>query len=110
MKICRFNGGRLGLVVGDEVVDVTPVLELIPAQHYPLPSHDLQVASLPGLRSAIEAHAIQGARYRVSDVKFEPPVATPGKIIGAPRPVIGDVQDVARQNGRVGGLAIDDLP
>ncbi len=106
MKICRFNGGRLGVVVGDEVVDVTPVLDLIPAQHYPLPMHDLFVASLPQLRPAIEAQVTKGARYRAGDVKFEPPVANPGKIIGAPINYHAHVQESKADQGIAHGRNI----
>ena len=84
MRICRFNGGRLGLVRGDEVIDVTPVLDLIPAQRYPLPQKDLLIEALPQLRAAIEAEAAKGARHPIVSVKFQSPVANPGKIIGAP--------------------------
>ena len=84
MRICRFNGGRLGLVRGSEVIDVTPVLGLIAAQHYPLPQKDLLIEALPRLRGAIEAEAGKGAVHALSSVKFQSPVANPGKIIGAP--------------------------
>ena len=84
MRICRFNGGRLGLVRGSEVIDVTPVLGLIAAQHYPLPQKDLLVEALPQMRAAIEAEARKGAVHALSSVKFQSPVANPGKIIGAP--------------------------
>jgi 2-keto-4-pentenoate hydratase/2-oxohepta-3-ene-1,7-dioic acid hydratase in catechol pathway len=84
MRICRFNGGRLGLVQGDKVIDVTPVLGLIPAQNYPLPQKDLLIEALPQLRSAIGAEAKKGASHAITSVKFDSPVANPGKIIGAP--------------------------
>lgn len=84
MRICRFNGGRLGLVQGDKVIDVTPVLGLIPAQNYPLPQKDLLIEALPQLRGAIEAEAKKGASHAISSVRFDSPVANPGKIIGAP--------------------------
>ncbi len=84
MRICRFNGGRLGLVQGDKVIDVTPVLGLIPAQNYPLPQKDLLIEALPQLRGAIEAEANKGASHAISSVRFDSPVANPGKIIGAP--------------------------
>ncbi|MES2190109.1 MAG: fumarylacetoacetate hydrolase family protein [Pseudomonadota bacterium] len=84
MRICRFNGGRLGLVQGDKVIDVTPVLGLIPAQNYPLPQKDLLIEALPQLRSAIEAEARKGESHAITSVKFDSPVANPGKIIGAP--------------------------
>lgn len=84
MKLCRFNDGLLGVVRGDQVVDVTAVLGLLAPQRYPLPSHDLLIAALPQLRDAIEAHAARGDRYPLAGVKFLSPVANPGKIIGAP--------------------------
>lgn len=84
MRICRFNGGRLGLVQGDKIIDVTPVLGLIPAQSYPFPQKDLLIEALPHLRGAIEAEARRGASHAIADVKFDSPVANPGKIIGAP--------------------------
>lgn len=84
MRICRFNGGRLGMVQGDKVIDVTPVLGLIPAQNYPLPQKDLLIEALPQLRSAIEAEAKKGPSHAITSVKFDSPVANPGKIIGAP--------------------------
>jgi 2-keto-4-pentenoate hydratase/2-oxohepta-3-ene-1,7-dioic acid hydratase in catechol pathway len=84
MRICRFNGGRLGLVQGDQVIDVTPVLALIAPQNYPLPQKDLLIEALPQLRGAIELEAKKGASYALASVRFETPVANPGKIIGAP--------------------------
>ncbi len=84
MRICRFNGGRLGLVQGDQVIDVTPVLALIAPQNYPLPQKDLLIEALPQLRGAIELEAKKGESHALASVRFETPVANPGKIIGAP--------------------------
>ena len=84
MKICRFNGDRLGIVQQGEVWDVTAVLDRLPAQRYPLPQHDLFIAALPQLRPAL-LQAMQGAtRHALADVRLASPVANPGKIIGAP--------------------------
>ena len=84
MRICRFNGDRLGLVRGDQVIDVTAVLDLLAPQRYPLPQKDLLIEALPELRAAIDTEAKRGAQYALSEIRFEPPVANPGKIIGAP--------------------------
>ncbi|MEO7938271.1 MAG: fumarylacetoacetate hydrolase family protein, partial [Burkholderiaceae bacterium] len=84
MKVCRFNGGRLGVVQDNWVMDVTSVLDLLPAQRYPLPQKDLLIEALPGLRGPI-MRAMEGARRHAIDaVRFDSPVANPGKIIGAP--------------------------
>ena len=84
MKICRFNGDRLGLVQGDQVIDISPVLSMIAPQTYPLPQKDLLIEALPQLRIAIELEAKKGASHALTSVRFETPVANPGKIIGAP--------------------------
>ena len=84
MRICRFDGGRLGVVQDGWVYDVSSVLELLPAQRYPLPQHDLLIEALPRLAGPMQ-HAMAGAsRSKVSQVRFDSPVANPGKIIGAP--------------------------
>ncbi len=84
MKICRFNGDRLGIVQDGEVADVTHVLDLLPPQRYPLPRHDLFIEALPQLLAPLR-EALQGARrHALADVRFASPVANPGKVIGAP--------------------------
>src|SRR5579872_1486199 len=41
MRFCRFGEGRLGLVEGTTVRDVTAALDVLPAARYPLPTHDV---------------------------------------------------------------------
>jgi 2-keto-4-pentenoate hydratase/2-oxohepta-3-ene-1,7-dioic acid hydratase in catechol pathway len=83
MKMCRFNGGRLGVLHEGLVHDVTSVLDLLPAQRYPLPQKDLLIEALPQLRAPMQ-RALQGAqRHAPETVSFDAPVANPGKIIGA---------------------------
>ena len=84
MQICRFNDNRLGLVDGDKVKDVTSALDVLPAQHYPLPSHDLMIANLPHVRKAITTAAKGAKSYALYDVRLLSPIANPGKIIAAP--------------------------
>ncbi len=84
MKLCRFNGGRLGIVQDAWVYDVTSVLDLLPAQRYPFPQKDVLIEALPRLRDPIQ-RALQDAERHARDVvRFDSPVANPGKIIGAP--------------------------
>ena len=84
MKICRFNGGLLGVVQGEWVLDVSSVLELLPPQRYPLPQKDLLIEALPHLMAPLAQAAAGAQRHAISDVRFDAPVANPGKIIGAP--------------------------
>lgn len=84
MKICRFDGGRIGCVDGDGVADVTECFATLPAMSYPFPRHDLLIAELPGRLAAIRDALPTASRRRLSEVKLELPVANPGKIVAAP--------------------------
>ena len=70
MRICRFNDNRFGLVEGDQVLDVTAALDVIPPVRYPLPQHDLLIEHLDRvlaraqeLRSGATRHAVSGVRF-----------------------------------------------
>ncbi len=84
MRLCRYDGDRLGLVRGDQLYDVTGVTELLPAHRWPLPAGDDLIANLARLRDPIEAAAAGVAPTAVASVSLLSPVANPGKIIGAP--------------------------
>ena len=98
MRICRFNGGRLGAVTEDGVVDVSHVLATLPETRYPFPRHDILIANLPHLRSDLERAAATGDARPVAGVTLESPVANPGKLVAAPvnyRKHLEEVRDQA---------------
>lgn len=84
MKICYFDDGKLGVVEGDIVKDVTSVLDRLPAYRPPLPRFDPVIAALPELLPALREAAATASGKAVADTKFMPPVGNPGKIIAAP--------------------------
>lgn len=84
MKIARYNDNRLGLVEGDEVLDVTGALDVIPMQRYPLPHYDLMIEHLDKVLARAKALAPNAPRVKAASVKFLSPVANPNKIINAP--------------------------
>lgn len=84
MRLCRFDDNRLGLVRGDEVLDVTPVVARLPAQRWPLPSGDPLIAALDELRPHIEMEARRAIARPLSQVTLLSPVANPSKIVCAP--------------------------
>lgn len=85
------------------------MLKLIPPQSYPLPQKDLLVEALSQLRGAIETEARKGASHAVRDVKFESPVANPGKIIGAPINYKAHVEESKSDSGIGHGRAITSI-
>jgi 2-keto-4-pentenoate hydratase/2-oxohepta-3-ene-1,7-dioic acid hydratase in catechol pathway len=84
MKLCRYDQNRVGIVLDDGIHDVTSTLDALPAQHYPLPSHDVLMASLDGLRPALEAAARVSRPFPLDGARLLSPVANPGKVIAAP--------------------------
>jgi 2,4-didehydro-3-deoxy-L-rhamnonate hydrolase len=84
MRLCRFNEGRLGVVEGENIRDVTAALDVLPSYRYPLPAYDALVAHLDLVRSRIDAIRGQAPVLPLSSVTLLSPVANPGKIIAAP--------------------------
>jgi 2-keto-4-pentenoate hydratase/2-oxohepta-3-ene-1,7-dioic acid hydratase in catechol pathway len=84
MRLCRFSQNRIGLVHGDEVIDVTAALSKLPSRHYPFPANDLFIENLSSLRGAIEEVAKGAASRPLKDVKLQSPIANVGKVVAAP--------------------------
>lgn len=84
MKLCQFGKGRLGLVEGSIIRDVTAALDLLPAYRYPLPRHDALIANLDKMTQRVRALAASSPQMPLDGLKLLSPVANPGKIIAAP--------------------------
>ena len=84
MRLCRFGSGRLGVVDGGQLRDVTAALDSLPSYRHPLPGFDVLIAHLEVLRPAIEAIALESPSRPLAGVTLLSPVANPGKLIGAP--------------------------
>ncbi len=84
MRICRYDDDRLGLVKGDAVLDVTPALEVIPQQRWPLAPGDPLIANLERVLERVRALAAAAPRRKLDEVKLKSPVANPSKIVNAP--------------------------
>jgi histidinol phosphatase-like enzyme (inositol monophosphatase family) len=84
MKICRFNGNRLGIVEGDLVKDVSAVLAHLPPMAWPYPHGDSFMTHLPQLLPLIRSLLPTATALPLAGVATQLPVANPSKIIGAP--------------------------
>src|SRR5215831_19072618 len=84
MRFCRFGDGRLGLVEGSDIRDVTAALEVLPAYRYPFPNYDLLIANLDKVTERARVIAPNAPVVPAGDLKFLSPVANPSKVIGAP--------------------------
>jgi 2-keto-4-pentenoate hydratase/2-oxohepta-3-ene-1,7-dioic acid hydratase in catechol pathway len=84
MRICRFDKDRLGIVEGDEVLDVTKALAAIPEQRWPLAQGDPFILNFRRVLALAKKLAPKAKRKKLARVKLLSPVANPGKIIAAP--------------------------
>jgi len=83
MRICRYGKGRLGVVEGSTVRDVTAALDILPTYCYPLPEHDVLIAHLEQVAERARI-LTPGVAEPLDEVTLLSPVANPGKIICAP--------------------------
>jgi 2-keto-4-pentenoate hydratase/2-oxohepta-3-ene-1,7-dioic acid hydratase in catechol pathway len=84
MRICRYDDNKIGVVRGDQVHDVSEIVNEIGPVNYPLPRGDLLIANLDRLRPIMEKLADKAPGKPISGVKLLSPVANPTKIIGTP--------------------------
>ncbi len=84
MRLCRFAPGRLGVVDGDSVRDVTAALDALPCYRYPLPCADVFIAHLEALAPRICELAASAPALPLAGLTLLSPVANPGKLVAAP--------------------------
>jgi len=83
MKIARFNEGRIGVVIGSDVLDITEVVGINP-QQWPAIGPVQMIANWELLRPQIEAALATAPRLPISDIRLLTPVPWPNKVIAYP--------------------------
>ena len=83
MKIARFNGGRIGLVVDGTIRDVTAAAGVDPAEWPPVGPVRL-IANFAALKDKLAQAAQKAAPIPLDQVKLETPVPWPNKLIAYP--------------------------
>ena len=106
MKICRFDSDRLGLVEGNEVLDVSEALSAIPAQKWPYRHGDALIANLPAVLERAKSLAARAPRRKLSELKLLTPVANPSKIVNAPINYQAHIDEAKRDQGIAHGREI----
>ena len=99
MRLCRYNNDKLGLVKGDQLIDVTLALEAIPETRWPRPHGDAMVAHLEAVREGVLANQKNGYVQGVDNVVLRSPVANPTKIIGAPANYMDHIAEARQDAG-----------
>jgi 2-keto-4-pentenoate hydratase/2-oxohepta-3-ene-1,7-dioic acid hydratase in catechol pathway len=83
MKIARFDGGRIGVVVGDRVHDVTDACGVDPAEWPPM-GMITTIAAFDELRPGIERDLGLSVGLPVAAVALETPIPWPHKLLALP--------------------------
>jgi 2-keto-4-pentenoate hydratase/2-oxohepta-3-ene-1,7-dioic acid hydratase in catechol pathway len=83
MKIARFDGGRIGIVVGDTIRDVTAAAGVDPAEWPPVGPVRL-IANFAALRDKLAAAAQMAPAIPLDEARLETPVPWPNKVIAYP--------------------------
>jgi 2,4-didehydro-3-deoxy-L-rhamnonate hydrolase len=93
MRLCRYNEGKYGVVRGDDVYDVTAVVDRIVRRAGDVRG-DPVVARLDDIKAAVDDPETYQA-YPLSAVKLLSPVATPSKLVAAPTNYRAHVAEMA---------------
>jgi len=83
MNIARFNGGRIGVVSGDRIVDVSEACGVDPSEWPPV-GINRTIASFASLRGAIAAAAAANPGVPLAGVRLETPIPWPHKLLAMP--------------------------
>lgn len=84
MRICRFDHDKLGLVQGDEVLDVSAALAVLPATRWPVPQCDPLIAAFPEVLKRVAELASNAPRLPLESVTLNSPVSYATKLPAAP--------------------------
>ena len=84
MRIARFNHDRLGLILDDEILDVSAALEALPAVRWPYPPGDPLIVHLDAVMAAIGDVRARAKRMPLSEARLDSPITWPSKVVAAP--------------------------
>jgi hypothetical protein len=83
MRLARFNGGRIGVCLADEIADITELCGIDPNEWPPVGPLRL-IRDFEALRPRIEAGLANVARLPLEQALLEAPVPWPSKVIAYP--------------------------
>ncbi len=82
MKLARFNDGKIGVVFGDSIVDVSDLVDNDPAAWPPTAMNRL-IANFPKFRASLDGAASR-TKIPLADVKLLTPIPAASKVIAYP--------------------------
>ncbi|SAL41942.1 fumarylacetoacetate hydrolase family protein [Caballeronia humi] len=106
MKLASFNGGRIGVVIEDDIVDVTQLVNVTPGAWPPVGMLHV-IDRFAALRGKLDDFAQTAPRAKLADVKLETPVAWPNKVIAFPANYHAHVEEMKRGTGLISPFKAD---
>ena len=97
MKLCRFDEDRLGIVIGENVHDVSSAQDQIRAAARYDMKGDAVIAALPAWRGRLEELASKSPARPLREVKLLAPVARPSKVMAAPTNYTKHIEEMRAQ-------------
>jgi 2-keto-4-pentenoate hydratase/2-oxohepta-3-ene-1,7-dioic acid hydratase in catechol pathway len=103
MKIARFDGGRIGVVTGDQIVDVSAACGVDPAEWPPVGIVRV-IADFASLRPKIDAAVSAGGGKPLASVHLETPVPWPNKLLALPNNYAAHTAEMTGRSYATSGL------
>lgn len=106
MKLASFNGGRIGVVLDDDIVDVSELVNATPGAWPPVGMLHA-IDRFGSLRGKLEDFVQTAPRMKLSAVSLETPVAWPNKVIAFPANYHAHVEEMKRGTGLISPFKAD---
>lgn len=100
MKLASFDGGRIGLVNGDDIVDITSEVNVTPGAWPPVGMLHV-IERFPSLKGRLAELAASAPRKPLAQVRLETPVAWPNKVIAFPANYHAHIEEQKRGTGLI---------
>lgn len=106
MKLARFNEGRIGVVIENDIVDVTELVNVTPGVWPPVGMLHV-IDRFAALRGKLDDFTQTAPRTKLADVRLETPVAWPNKVIAFPANYHAHVEEMKRGTGLISPFKAD---
>ena len=100
MKLASFDGGRLAVIDGDDLIDISTLVDAQPGTWPPVGMVQL-IDRFETLRPRIEELLASGERRKLADVRLETPIPWPNKVIAYPANYHEHVEEMKTGTGLI---------
>ncbi|WP_420144136.1 fumarylacetoacetate hydrolase family protein [Sphingobium sp.] len=99
MKLCCFDGGRIGLIAGERIIDVSDIAGATPGEWPPVGMVRM-IGRIDGLRGALDK-AADRTGMALDSVRLECPIEWPNKVIAFPANYHAHIDEMVAANALI---------